>query len=308
MEEQGCWRIIRKSCFFGKFSIFVNYGGQFIKCGTSVEYLGGKFKTVHGLDVDRFGYFDLKEEVEKMGVEKFEKLVYRIPKINGADRFKDVVDDTVVMEMISHATKGRTLLEVYVVGEVIEEDNSENEASVESAPRSEEQFDVDSYIDNFSDPKNPNDVDLEAESQKDGDVNFFDPKNPNEVDLEAESPKDGDVNFSDPKNPNDVDLLAKSQKDGDVDTEVRNNLKTPQLHTSNVGDCEVGSGSGDDSEDEEYFPVDESSYDDELSVDDLASDDDGEYLEAGQNLKKHKKGILEDDEERARQHEVKEGH
>ncbi|GER55062.1 leucine-rich repeat transmembrane protein kinase [Striga asiatica] len=101
------------------------------------------------------------------------------------------------MEMISHATKGRTLLEVYVVGEIIEEDNNENEASVEtsveSAPRSEEQFDVDSYIDNFSAPKNPNDVDLEAESQKDGDVNISDPKNPNDVDLEAESQKDGDV-------------------------------------------------------------------------------------------------------------------
>ncbi|GER41099.1 oligopeptide-binding protein OppA, partial [Striga asiatica] len=158
----------------GKFSIFVNYGGQFVKCGTSVEYLGGKFKTVHGLDVDRFGYFDLKEVVEKLGVEKFEKLVYRIPRNNGADMFKDVVDDSVVMEMINHATKGRTLLEVYVVGEIIEEDNSENEASVESAPRSEEQFDIDSYIDNFSDPKNhsdpknPNDVDLLAESQKDG--------------------------------------------------------------------------------------------------------------------------------------------
>ncbi|GER43522.1 O-Glycosyl hydrolases family 17 protein [Striga asiatica] len=210
----------------GKFSIFVNYGGQFVKCGTSVEYLGGKFKTVHGLDVDRFGYFDLKEAVEKLGVEKFEKLVYRIPRNNGADMFKDVVDDSVVMEMINHATKGRTLLEVYVVGEIIEEDNSENEASVESAPRSEEQFDIDSYIDNFSDPKN----------------------------------------HSDPKNPNDVDLLAESQKDGDVDTEVRNNLKTPQLPTSNVGDCEVGSGSGDDSEDEDYFPVDDSSSDDELSL------------------------------------------
>ncbi|GER42521.1 cytochrome P450, partial [Striga asiatica] len=152
----------------GKFSIFVNYGGQFVNCGTSVEYLGGKFKTVHGLDVDRFGYFDLKEVVEKLGVEKFEKLVYRIPRNNGADMFK---------------------VEVYVVGEIIEEDNSENEASVESAPREEEQFDIDSYIDNFSDPKN----------------------------------------HSDPKNPND--------KDGDVDTEVRNNLKTPQLPTSNVGDC-----------------------------------------------------------------------
>ncbi|CAA0841463.1 Unknown protein, partial [Striga hermonthica] len=150
-----------------KFLIFVNYGGRFIKCGTSVEYLGGSFKTIHGLDVDRFGYFDLKEEVEKLGVDKFGKLVYIIPRKVGADNFKDVVDNSAVMEMIGHATRERTLLEVYVVGEIIEEGNNEEEVVVESASRSDEQFDIDSYIDNFSKPKNPDDVGLGAESQKD---------------------------------------------------------------------------------------------------------------------------------------------
>ncbi|GER38801.1 ubiquitin-specific protease 10 [Striga asiatica] len=74
------------------------------------------------------------------------------------------------MEMIGHATKGRTLIEVYVVGEIIEEGNNEEEVVVESASRSDEQFDVDSYRDNVSNPKNLDDVGLGAESQKDGGV------------------------------------------------------------------------------------------------------------------------------------------
>ncbi|CAA0806673.1 Unknown protein, partial [Striga hermonthica] len=98
-------------------------------------------------------------------------------------------------------------------------------------------------------------------------------------------------------NPDDVGLVAESQKEvGDCEVgSGSGGLGTESQ--KDVGDCEVESGSGDDSEDEDYFPVDESSSDDELSVDDLASDDDGEYLEARQNLKKQKNGILEDDGE-----------
>ncbi|GER55642.1 E3 Ubiquitin ligase family protein [Striga asiatica] len=101
----------------GKFSIFFNYGGYFVKLENVVDYLGGSFKRVHGLDVDRFGYFDLKEEVEMLGVGKFERIVYRVPDGTGKEIFKDAVDDSVVMEMIRDSTQKRSLVEVYVVGE-----------------------------------------------------------------------------------------------------------------------------------------------------------------------------------------------
>ncbi|GER46316.1 myb domain protein 4r1 [Striga asiatica] len=216
----------------GKFSIFFNYGGYFVKLENVVDYLGGSFKRVHGLDVDRFGFFDLKEEVEKLGVGKFERIVYRVPDVTGKQIFKDVVDDSVVMEMIRDSTQKRSLVEVYVVGEnqtskkkageaengvelgveahkekdknnageahelgveahkekeknnageaqelgveahkekeknnAGEAQKGKNNASVENASMSEDAFDIDTYIEDFSLPDEQNGVDLGVERQ-----------------------------------------------------------------------------------------------------------------------------------------------
>ncbi|GER42587.1 hypothetical protein STAS_19382, partial [Striga asiatica] len=90
-------------------------GGTFIKVGDSTEYFGGDFKTVYDLDIDRFGYFDLVEEVEKLGVKEFDKIMYQVPKKLGYAGMKEIVDNSGVMEMINIGTKFRTIIEVYVV-------------------------------------------------------------------------------------------------------------------------------------------------------------------------------------------------
>ncbi|GER51894.1 RNA helicase [Striga asiatica] len=195
--------------------------------GNVVDYLGGSFKRVHGLDVDRFGFFDLKEEVEKLDVGKFERIVYGVPDVTGKRIFKDVVDDSVVMEMIRDSTQKRSLVEVYVVGEnqtskknVGEAENEKEKnnageaqelgveahkekeknnageahelgveahkekeknnageaqkgkknASVENASMSEDAFDIDTYIEEFSLPDEQNGVDLGVEGQIDCDA------------------------------------------------------------------------------------------------------------------------------------------
>ncbi|GER43334.1 disease resistance protein [Striga asiatica] len=97
-----------------KFSLFFNYGGTFIKIEDSTEYYGGNFKSVYGLDTDRFGYFDLVEEVEKLGVKEFDKIMYQDPGKLGYAGMKEIVDDSGVMEMINTGHKLRSVIQVYV--------------------------------------------------------------------------------------------------------------------------------------------------------------------------------------------------
>ncbi|GER56496.1 hypothetical protein STAS_34219 [Striga asiatica] len=97
-----------------KFSLFFNYGGTFIKIGDSTEYFGGNFKSVYGLDTDRFGYFDLVEAVEKLGVKEFDKIMYQDPEKLGYAGMKEIVDDSGVMEMINTGHKLRHVIQVYV--------------------------------------------------------------------------------------------------------------------------------------------------------------------------------------------------
>ncbi|GER51820.1 hypothetical protein STAS_29239 [Striga asiatica] len=80
----------------------------------STEYFGGNFKSVYGLDTDRFGYFDLVEEVEKLGVKGFDKIMYQDPEKLGYAGMKEIVDDNGVMEMINTGHKLRSVMQIYV--------------------------------------------------------------------------------------------------------------------------------------------------------------------------------------------------
>ncbi|CAA0837648.1 Unknown protein, partial [Striga hermonthica] len=111
-----------------KFTLVVNFGGYFVKCGPIMEYLTGTLKSIYGLDADRFGYFDLQEELQKLGVKKYEKIVYRIHDASlGADSLRDVTDDKGVMEIISCGKNKRTVIQIYVVGgDIIDDEADEN--------------------------------------------------------------------------------------------------------------------------------------------------------------------------------------
>ncbi|GER54175.1 translation initiation factor IF-2, partial [Striga asiatica] len=95
--------------FKDKFALIVNIGGYFLKCGPIVDYLGGSLKSIYGLD--------------KLGVNKYEKIVYRIPSAGvGADSLKDITDDKGVMEIISCGNNRKTVVQIYVVGGDINDD------------------------------------------------------------------------------------------------------------------------------------------------------------------------------------------
>ncbi|GER31535.1 nitrogenase iron-iron protein alpha chain [Striga asiatica] len=127
-----------------KFALIVNIGGYFVNCGPVVEYICGSLKSIYGLDADRFGYFDLQEEIKKLGVNKYEKIVYRIPNAGvGADSLRDVIDDKEVMEMISCGKNNKTIVQIYVVGgDIIDDEADENvEASFQTKSSSQQDTD-----------------------------------------------------------------------------------------------------------------------------------------------------------------------
>ncbi|GER29581.1 DEAD/DEAH box RNA helicase family protein [Striga asiatica] len=127
-----------------KFALIVNIGGYFVNCGPVVEYICGSLKSIYGLDADRFGYFDLQEEIKKLGVNKYEKIVYRIPNAGvGADSLRDVIDDKGVMEIISCGKNNKTIVQIYVVGgDIIDDEADENvEASFQTKSSSQQDTD-----------------------------------------------------------------------------------------------------------------------------------------------------------------------
>ncbi|GER36757.1 nitrogenase iron-iron protein alpha chain, partial [Striga asiatica] len=127
-----------------KFALIVNIGGYFVNCGPVVEYICGSLKSIYGLDADRFGYFDLQEEIKKLGVNKYEKVVYRIPNAGvGADSLRDVIDDKGVMEIISCGKNNKTIVQIYVVGgDIIDDEADENvEASFQTKSSSQQDTD-----------------------------------------------------------------------------------------------------------------------------------------------------------------------
>ncbi|GER49932.1 AdoMet-dependent rRNA methyltransferase SPB1, partial [Striga asiatica] len=127
-----------------KFALIVNIGGYFVNCGPIVEYICGSLKSIYGLDADRFGYFDLQEEIKKLGVNKYEKIVYRIPGAGvGADSLRDVTDDKGVMEIISCGKKKKTIVQIYVVGGDINDDEADENAEASFQTKSSSQQDTD---------------------------------------------------------------------------------------------------------------------------------------------------------------------
>ncbi|GER25496.1 telomeric repeat binding protein 1 [Striga asiatica] len=49
------------------FALFLHHGGRFVTIENTKEYFGGDDSFRYGFDIDRFGYFDLEEEVKKVG-------------------------------------------------------------------------------------------------------------------------------------------------------------------------------------------------------------------------------------------------
>ncbi|GER48537.1 spindle pole body component 110, partial [Striga asiatica] len=74
-------------------------------------YYGEEVTSRYGFDKDRFGYFDLLEEVQKLGYTKGEKLYFRA---YNSRKYVHMHNDEGVMEMLSMMEPGKHYVQIYV--------------------------------------------------------------------------------------------------------------------------------------------------------------------------------------------------
>ncbi|XP_057775820.1 uncharacterized protein LOC130994774 [Salvia miltiorrhiza] len=95
--------------------MFIQHGGRFHETNTGGEqYYGGKTECRSGLDTDFFGYFDLIDEVKKLGYESWENIWCKELDSNA---FSLLEDDNDVLSMLSQLTPNRRHIRVYVEGD-----------------------------------------------------------------------------------------------------------------------------------------------------------------------------------------------
>ena len=98
------------------FSIYFNHGGRFATLDGNVVYADGEITGKHFFDADRFGYFDIVEEVEKNLEYKHDRICYRIPNMSMNEGLRDIISDVEVMEMLKYLDKKDIMMNVYVQG------------------------------------------------------------------------------------------------------------------------------------------------------------------------------------------------
>ncbi|XP_057791356.1 uncharacterized protein LOC131008500 [Salvia miltiorrhiza] len=101
------------------FSLFVHHGGEFREVQGFDAYGGGKKVGFHDLDVDKFGFFDLKDLVESLGYSGWAKLVHVKPK---SYVFRVIKTDKEVMDMLGFLTDVNRVVSVFVEGEIRKSD------------------------------------------------------------------------------------------------------------------------------------------------------------------------------------------
>ncbi|XP_057779569.1 uncharacterized protein LOC130998153 [Salvia miltiorrhiza] len=93
------------------FGLYIHHGGKFVHLGASRLYSGGDVLGKFGLDKDRFGYFDLEEEIKQLGYTSWRCLAFKVPRTLV---FMDLCDDKQVMQMIQCCTSTITCVSIYV--------------------------------------------------------------------------------------------------------------------------------------------------------------------------------------------------
>ena len=94
------------------FTIQFHHGGKMVHDGTLLLYIGGEETFKFHFDADRFGYFDLIDEIKQLGYSTWSRLAYTVP---NTVKKMDIKDDKDVMLMLSYLESGICVLHVYVV-------------------------------------------------------------------------------------------------------------------------------------------------------------------------------------------------
>ncbi|GER54199.1 vacuolar sorting receptor [Striga asiatica] len=131
----------RRACGRCDLMLFINHCGQLVKVRNDYEYYEEEVTSRYGFDKDRFGYFDLLEEVQKLGYTKGEKLYYRA---YNSRKYVHMHNDEGVMEMLSKMEPGWHYVQVYVDSDVQQaaddnvcEDSTDEEYIVEESSESD---------------------------------------------------------------------------------------------------------------------------------------------------------------------------
>ena len=109
------------------FTIQFHHGGKMVKDGAWQIYIGGNETFKSHFDADRFGYFDLVDEIKQLGYSKWSRLAFTVP--NTIKKI-DIKDDKDVLQMLSYLESGICVLHVYVDGELGEAQVDEVEGIV----------------------------------------------------------------------------------------------------------------------------------------------------------------------------------
>ena len=80
------------------FGLYIHHGGHYISNGKFQKYVGGGTAQASGLDPDKFGYFDLVEELNKIEIDTWSRLTFVNPM---TATHVDIRSDKEVMEMLS---------------------------------------------------------------------------------------------------------------------------------------------------------------------------------------------------------------
>ncbi|GER30623.1 transposase [Striga asiatica] len=96
---------------FDFFLLFINHKGRFVTVDGYEAYYGDKVATVTGLDADRLGYFDIEDEITKLGYENWGRICY---KHRTTREFKDITDDAGVMDCLGQMQGNKRYVEIYV--------------------------------------------------------------------------------------------------------------------------------------------------------------------------------------------------
>ncbi|GER29300.1 glycine--tRNA ligase beta subunit [Striga asiatica] len=101
----------RESELIDFFLLFINHKGRFVTVDRYEAYYGDCVATVTGLDADRLGYFDIEDEIEKLGYENWGRICYKHRRTR---EFKDITDDAGVMDCLGQMQGNKRYVEIYV--------------------------------------------------------------------------------------------------------------------------------------------------------------------------------------------------
>ncbi|KAG6421781.1 hypothetical protein SASPL_118338 [Salvia splendens] len=96
-----------------EFAIYFHYGGGFEDVDDVKNYIGGEFIGRYGFDSDKFGYFDLEEEVKKLGFMSWSKMCYKIPDRN---LYVIIKSDKEVMQMLTYLSHIIRTVSIFIDG------------------------------------------------------------------------------------------------------------------------------------------------------------------------------------------------